>query len=54
MRQLIGEELEKIKALVGEQRYASGHFARATELFDHLVSADTFEEFLTLPGYQYL
>jgi malate synthase len=54
VRRMIGEELEKIKALVGEQRYASGHYQRATELFDQLVSADAFEEFLTLPGYQYL
>jgi malate synthase len=54
VRQMTGEELEKIKALVGEQRYAGGHYKRATELFDRLVSADTFEEFLTLPGYQYL
>jgi malate synthase len=54
VRQLTGEELEKIKAAVGEQRYSGGHYRRATELFDRLVSSETFEEFLTLPGYQYL
>jgi malate synthase len=54
VRQLITEELAKIKEQVGEERYNKGHFARATELFDQLVSADTFEEFLTLPGYRYL
>ncbi len=54
VRQLVGEELEKIKGTVGATRYASGHYQRATDLFDRLVTADTFEEFLTLPGYQYL
>ena len=54
VRQMIREEMEKIEALVGDQRYAGGHYRRATELFDRLVSADAFEEFLTLPGYQYL
>jgi len=54
VRQLVGEELEKIKGTVGATRYAGGHYQRATDLFDRLVTADTFEEFLTLPGYQYL
>jgi malate synthase len=54
VRQLTGAELEKIKATVGDRRYSSGHYGRATDLFDRLVTAETFEEFLTLPGYQYL
>jgi malate synthase len=54
VRQLTGEELEKIKATVGDTRYSGGHYQRATDLFDQLVTAETFEEFLTLPGYQYL
>jgi malate synthase len=54
VRQLTGEELEKIKSAVGAARYAGGHYQRATTLFDRLVTADAFEEFLTLPGYQYL
>jgi malate synthase len=54
VRAMVGEELEKIKAMVGDKRYAGGHYQRATELFDQLVTADAFEEFLTLPGYQYL
>jgi malate synthase len=54
VRQMTGEELEKIKGAVGDKRYAGGHYQRATDLFDRLVTSDTFEEFLTLPGYQYL
>ncbi|GAB4216503.1 MAG: malate synthase A [Roseiflexaceae bacterium] len=54
VRSLIGEELEKIRASLGEQRYNSGNFPRASELFDRLVTSDTFIEFLTLPGYEYV
>jgi malate synthase len=54
VRKLTGEELEKIKGTVGEQRYSGGHFKQASELFDQLVTADAFEEFLTLPGYRFL
>ncbi|MCL4133537.1 UNVERIFIED_CONTAM: hypothetical protein GTU68_015421 [Idotea baltica] len=48
----IPEELEKIKAYVGEDRYATGRFEEATGLFKQLISGDTFEEFLTLPAYE--
>jgi malate synthase len=54
VRQMTGEELEKIKQMVGGERYAAGHYQRARALFDRLVTAEAFEEFLTLPGYQYL
>lgn len=48
------EELEKIKALVGEERYKNGKFELATELFDYFVESKNFEEFLTLKAYQYI
>ncbi|GGH00560.1 malate synthase [Polaribacter pacificus] len=48
------EELEKIQKLVGLDRFVNGKFNLAIELFDQLVLADEFEEFLTLPAYQYL
>ncbi len=54
VRTLIGEELEKIRAGLGEQRYSGGNFQRASELFDQLTTSDTFVEFLTLPGYEYV
>lgn len=54
VRQLMGEELAKIEAMVGAERFAGGNFKLASELFDRLVTADTFTEFLTLPGYEYL
>jgi len=48
------EELENIKDYVGEERYASGKFQLATELFNDLVLNENFDEFLTLKAYQYL
>ncbi|HEU4323682.1 MAG TPA: malate synthase A [Roseiflexaceae bacterium] len=54
VRALVGEELEKIRASLGEQRYNGGNFQRASELFDRLINGDTFVEFLTLPGYEYV
>lgn len=48
------DELENIKDYVGEERYASGKFELATELFNDLVLNENFDEFLTLKAYQYL
>ncbi len=51
-RELLPEELEKIKAYVGTENYEAGRFAEAIDLFDRLVRDPEFTEFLTLPAYQ--
>ena len=48
------EELEKIRDYVGAERYTTGKFKLATEIFDELVLNDHFEEFLTLKAYPYI
>lgn len=48
------EELEKIRALVGEEWYTQGRFADASTIFDQLVAAEEFIGFLTLLAYDYL
>ena len=53
-RQFLPEELEKIKAQVGAQNFAAGKYEAARELFDALVTAPQFTEFLTLGAYGYL
>ncbi len=53
-RQIAREELEKIKAGLGEEQYAARKFGLASELFDRITTDDQFVEFLTLPGYDYL
>lgn len=50
----VPEELERIRALVGEKRYAEGRFAEARKLLDDLVMNDEFAEFLTLKAYDQL
>ena len=42
MRQLIGEELDKIKASYGPEKFAQRNFARAAELFDTLTTSAQF------------
>jgi len=53
-RQVLSEELEKIKDIVGEERYKNDEFGKAAELFDRISTDDDFVEFLTYPGYEYL
>jgi malate synthase len=48
-RQLLGEELAKVKAAFGE-----GKYDEAAKLFERLTSDDKYVEFLTLPAYQQL
>ncbi len=52
--QMIPQELQKIRAYVGNERYDRGRFAKAAELFDDLIRSRDFVEFLTLPAYDYL
>jgi malate synthase len=54
VRELTAEELDKIENMIGEQAFADGQFQRARHLFDKLVTADDFIDFLTLPGYKML
>lgn len=53
-RQLLPEEMGKIRSMVGETAFALGKFDLAQQLFDQLVTAPEFAEFLTLGAYNYL
>jgi malate synthase len=53
-RTLLSEEIEKIKTMVGEKRFATGKHELAKQLFDHLVTEKNFAEFLTLRAYEHL
>jgi malate synthase len=50
----LAEELEVIAGEVGAARYAAGHFAAAAKLFGDMIKKPEFDEFLTLPAYDYL
>jgi len=47
-------EMDKIKGEVGEERYANGKYALASEQFDAIISNPVLEEFLTLRAYELL
>jgi len=53
-QRVIVEELNKIKEEVGEQNYLMGRYKEASELFTKSSLREEFEEFLTIPGYEYL
>jgi malate synthase len=53
-RQVLSEELMKIKKEIGADRFAKGNFETARDLFDKMTTDDEFAEFLTLPGYEEL
>jgi malate synthase len=51
---VVGEELDKINSMVGEEQFAKGRYEEAAALFDELTTNDQFVEFLTLRGYEKL
>jgi malate synthase len=51
---LLAEELGTIRAEYGAERYDSGHFPAATELFMKMAKSAQFDEFLSLPAYELL
>ncbi len=51
VRSMMPEEMAKIKALVGEDRFANGKFAQAAEIMENLAVGE-YVEFLTLPAYE--
>ena len=51
---MLAEELKKIEAELGNKRFASGSFDEAAKLFSEMVRKEEFDDFLTLPAYEYL
>ncbi len=51
---IFDNEVEKIITEVGQDKIANTKFKLAIELFKKLVTAEEFEEFLTVPAYQYI
>jgi malate synthase len=52
VRQLLTEELARIRAKVGPGEFSAGHYARAAELVEELVTDRSFAPFLTLLAYR--
>jgi malate synthase len=54
IRRWQGEELETIRADIGDDAFADGHLLRAAELLFDVTADDDFVEFITLPAYDRL
>ncbi len=52
--QYLAEEINVVKAEVGEERYNLGRFEEAAELMARLTTSKELTNFLTVPGYDYL
>ena len=52
-RQLLAEEMPKIKAYLGDDAWAAGKYTDAAQLFDQMCTGD-YVEFLTLPAYEWI
>jgi malate synthase len=50
----LAEELCAIATEVGTARFRAGHFETASRLFGDMIKKPDFDEFLTLPAYEYL
>src|SRR5690606_39847714 len=52
VRRLLDEEVGRMREQVGEEAWASGRHEEAAELFYEMVTAEEFDEFLTLQAYE--
>ncbi len=54
VRKMTGEELEKIKVTLGEEKFGAGQFRRASEIFTDMMTRTECPDFLTLVAYDYI
>jgi len=54
LRATLEEEMQQVRAEVGEETFTAGHFREARQIFEQLCMDREFCEFLTLPAYERL
>jgi malate synthase len=54
MKRLFEEEVEKLKAKVGDHAYRVGHYDLARALIEEIALKKEFTEFMTTVGYEHL
>jgi malate synthase len=52
-RELLADEMPKIKSYLGEDGWNAGRYTEAAQLFDDMCTGD-YVEFLTLPAYEWI
>ena len=53
-RQLLVEELPRIRKLLGEEGWRAGKYEDAARLFEEITTRDEYTEFLTLSAYEFI
>jgi malate synthase len=53
-KELVPQELERVRQILGERQYAAGRYPEGAQMFEELTLRDDFVDFLTLPAYDYL
>ena len=51
---LLKDEMSNLQTLLGNKIFTTGQFELAVSLFTNMVQKNEFDEFLTLPAYQYI
>ena len=54
VRQLLAEELLRVRKLLGPEGWAAGKYEDAARLFEEITTRDEYTEFLTLPAYEFI
>jgi malate synthase len=54
VREILDEEMERIRAQVGDEVWEKGRPAETREIFEQVALSDDFPEFLTVPAYELL
>ncbi|MDH3310503.1 MAG: malate synthase A, partial [Gammaproteobacteria bacterium] len=54
VRNMVPEELKRIRRSLGESVYAAGQYELAATLFEKFIGTEPLPPFLTLLGYDYL
>ncbi|MBG76702.1 MAG: malate synthase A [Pelagibacteraceae bacterium] len=51
---ILNQELQKIKEKIGKELFEKGYYDKASNIFINLCVSEKFEDFLTIPSYEYL
>ena len=51
---ILNQELQKIKEKIGKELFEKGNYDKASNIFINLCVSEKFEDFLTIPSYEYL
>jgi malate synthase len=54
VKQTIAGVLEHLRSMVGPERFGKGKYQLAAQIFEKMMLSGEFNEFLTLPAYEYL